>query len=249
MAHMLSHVGDILTATGKHGDGKLTPAQASEILQSESEDKGYLAYLEKAADEVSSGVYAMEAMRGISAKVMSLSTYTASQHTMEVAVHATALQSYHGQHADKAYQRTMQVAVNATSLHTCHGQRAVICDDKYKEPPGFEVRHLNLNETEVQEMVRVYENEISTFHKVDLKSVYAVATGHDKDMLPLLTGQISPWIGKQIFPVAPPGSKYPLLYTPASAAIKRWGDPAVLEAGERMNRVLVPLMQATHGSR
>ena len=107
---------------------------------------------------------------------------------------------------------------------------------------GFEVRHLNLNEKEVQEMVRAYENDISTFHKVDLKSVYAVAMGHDKDMLPLLTGQISPWIGKQIFPVAPPGSIYPLLYTPASAAIKRWGDPAVLEAGERMNRVLVPLI-------
>ena len=130
LAHMLSHVGDILTAMGKHGDGKLTPAQASEILQSESEDKGYLAYLEKAADEVSSGVYAMEAMRVISAKVMSLFTYTASQHTMEVVVHATALQSYHGQHEDKLSQHTVQVAVNATSMHTYHGQRAVVCDDK-----------------------------------------------------------------------------------------------------------------------
>ena len=106
------------------------------------------------------------------------------------------------------------------------------------------MRHLNLNEKEVQEMVRAYEKDISTFHKVDLKSVYAVATGHDKDMLPLLKGQITrtPWIGKQIFAVAPPGSKHPLLHTPASAAINRWGDPAVLAAGERMNRVLVPLI-------
>ena len=130
--------------------------------------------------------------------------------------------------------------MNTTSLHSYHGQREVVCDDKYKEPPGFEVRHLNLNETEVQEVVRAYEKDISTFHKVDLKSVYAVATGHEKDMLPLLKGQITPWIGKQIFSVVPPGSKCPLMYTPASAAIKRWGDPAVLEAGERMNRVLVP---------
>ena len=61
-------------------------------------------------------------------------------------------------------------------------------------------------------------------------------------MLPLVKGQITPWLGKQVFAVAPPGSIYPLLYTPASAAIKRWGDPAVLTADERMNRVLVPLI-------
>ena len=110
----------------------------------------------------------------------------------------------------------------------------MVCNDKYREPPGFEVRHLNLNEAEIQEMVRAYEKDISTFHKVDLKSVYAVATGHDKDMLPLLKGQITPWIAKQIFAVAPPGSTHPLLYTPASAAIKRWGDPAVLTADSRV---------------
>ena len=154
LAHMLSHIGDILTAMGKHGDGKLTPAEASSILRSESEDKGYLAYLEQAADEVSSGVYAMEAMKVINTKVMSLFTYHTAQHTMGA-------------------------AVNMTSLHSYHGQREVVCDATYKEPPGFEVRHLNLSEAEVQEMVRAYQNDISTFHKVDLKSVYAVATGHD----------------------------------------------------------------------
>ena len=93
LAHMMSHVGDILTAMGKHSDGKLTLAEASALLRSESEDKGYLAYLENAADEVSSGVYAMEAIKVISTKVMSLFTYQAFQHTMGAAVNMASLHS------------------------------------------------------------------------------------------------------------------------------------------------------------
>ena len=42
LAHMLSHVGDLLSAMGKHGDGTMTAAQASQLLKSEMTDKGYL---------------------------------------------------------------------------------------------------------------------------------------------------------------------------------------------------------------
>ena len=90
--------------------------------------------------------------------------------------------------------------------------------------------------------IRAYKTDASMFHKVDMENVYEVATGDDNDMLPMVKGQIQPWIGKNIFAIAPPGSKQPLLYTPASASMKRWGDPAVLTNDEKMNRVLVPLI-------
>ena len=66
--------------------------------------------------------------------------------------------------------------------------------------------------------------------------------GDDKDILPLVKGQITPWIGKQLFAIAPPGCTEPLLYTPASASMKRWSDPAVLSDDEKLDRVLVPLV-------
>ena len=117
-----------------------------------------------------------------------------------------------------------------------------MCDPKYNKPPGFEVRHLNLEQADVDEIIRAYKADTSPFHKVDLKHVYAVATGDGEDMLSLTRGQIQPWIGKQIFLIAPPGSQQPLLYTPASASMKRWGDPAVLGSDEKLDRVLVPLV-------
>ena len=69
---MLSHIGDILTAMGKHGNGKLTPAEASALLKAEHADNGYLAYLLDSTEEVSAGMHAMEAMEMRSVKVMSL---------------------------------------------------------------------------------------------------------------------------------------------------------------------------------
>ena len=120
--------------------------------------------------------------------------------------------------------------------------RNEICDDRYAKLKGFEVRHLNLDADDHAEMIRAYKADDSAFHKADLKHMYAVATGDDKDMLPLLKGQITPWLGKQLFAIAPPGCTEPLLYTPAPASIKRWGDPAVLSADEKLNRVLVSLV-------
>ena len=186
---MLSHVGDILTAMGKHGDGQLTPAEASALLKTEHADKGYLEYLTHAAEEVSSGVHAMEAMEALSAKVMSLFTCHHQRHTLSA--------------------RTM-----AVSLHSYHGQRANVQDERYAKPKGFEVRHLNFDMEDHAEMVRAYKADASPFHKVDLRHVYAVATGDDGDVLPVVKGQITPWLGKQMFAIIPPGADEPLLYTP-----------------------------------
>ena len=47
LAHMLSHVGDILTIMGKEGDVTLTPAEASAVLKAQQADKGYLSYMTK----------------------------------------------------------------------------------------------------------------------------------------------------------------------------------------------------------
>ena len=61
-------------------------------------------------------------------------------------------------------------------------------------------------------------------------------------MLPALKGQITPWLGKQTFAIIPPGATEPLLYTPALASMKRWGDPAVLAADEKLDKVQVPMI-------
>ena len=115
-------------------------------------------------------------------------------------------------------------------------------DAQYSRPRGFEVRHLNFDDEDQREMVRAYKADTSPFHKVDLQHVYAVATGDDAEVLPMLKAQITPWLDKQVFAIIPPGAVEPLLYTPASASMKRWGDPAVLSADEKLDRVLVPLV-------
>ena len=85
------------------------------------------------------------------------------------------------------------------------------------------MRHLHMDKGDVQEMVRAHKADKTLSHKVDLSAVYAVATctGHGADVLPLVKGQVTPWLGKQIFVIASPGSAEPVLYTPAAASMKR----------------------------
>ena len=123
---------------------------------------------------------------------------------------------------------TISAATVAVSLHSYHGVRDDVCEERYAKPAGFEVRHLNFDADDRAEMVRAYQTDDSAFHKVDLKHVYAVATGNDDDMLPLLKGQIAPWLGKQVFAITPPGCTEPLQYTPVSASMKRLGRPGSL---------------------
>ena len=129
LAHMLSHVGDILTAM--HGDGSLTPAEASALLKTEHEDAGYLTYLLHAAEEVSSGVHAVEAMEVLSVKVMSLFKCHRQRNTLSA--------------------RTM-----AVSLHSYHGKRDEVQGTQYSKPLGFEVHHLNFDPEDQKEMARAY---------------------------------------------------------------------------------------------
>ena len=136
---MLSHVGDVLTAMGKHGDGKLTAAAASELLRSEHVNKGYLQYLTESVEEVSAGVYAMAAMEVLSMKIMSMF-------------------KCHRQ------RNTISAATVAVPLHSYHGMRDEICDDRYAKPKGFEVWHLNFDAEDHAEMVRAYKADDSAFH-------------------------------------------------------------------------------------
>jgi hypothetical protein len=49
-------------------------------------------------------------------------------------------------------------------------------------------------------------------------------------------------MGTQIFAIMPPKGGRPLLYTPASTSMVRWGDPAVLDKDEQLHKVLVPMI-------
>ena len=205
----MSHVGDILTA--------MWPTDASRGVGT-AQDRACrqgLPYVP--AEEVSSGIHAIEAMEVLSAKVMSLFTC-------------------HHQ------QRTLSARTMAVPQHSYQSQRAGVQDVRYTKPKGFEVRHMNFDSEDQNEMVRAYRADASPFHKVDLRHVYAVTTDGDEHILTMLKGQITLWLGKQIFAIIPPGAEEPLLYTPASASMKRWGDPAVLSADERLDRMLVPLI-------
>ena len=119
-------------------------------------------------------------------------------------------------------QHTLSAKALTISLHSYHGKRAEVQDAQYSRPRGFEVRHLNFDDKDQREMVRAYKADTSPFHKVDLQHVYAVATGDDAEVLPMLKAQITPWLDKQVFAIIPPGAVEPLLYTPASASMKRW---------------------------
>ena len=146
---------------GQHGDGKLTPADASALLKAEHADKDYMAYLLDATEEVSSGVHAVEAMEMLSAKVMSLF-------------------KCHRQ------QNSLSAKMMAVSLHSYHGKQAEVQDAEYSKPHGFEVRHLNFDPEDQKEMMRAYKADTSPFHKVDLQHVHAFATGNDAEVLPML---------------------------------------------------------------
>ena len=134
---------------------------------------------------------------------------------------------------------------NATSLfvslHSYHGNRPLICDD-YNDPPGFVTLHLNIPVESCAIMASAYFADTNPFHKVHLKHVYQVATNDFKDIDKVVKERIMSWIGKIIFPICPPGSPIPLLYTPASCKLMRWGDPFVLANDERLDLKLVPVI-------
>ena len=101
----------------------------------------------------------------------------------------------------------------------------------------------------METVAAAYKTDTQPFQKIDLKTVYAVATGELTDISRLEQDKVQAWLGKQIFAIAPRGSVTPLLYTPASASMMRWGDPAVLDEDEKLDRVLVPIDIIPHGAK
>ena len=87
-----------------------------------------------------------------------------------------------------------------------------------------------------------YTLDTEPFHKVHLKHIYAVATGADDTVDPLVKQRVQVWLSELIFPIAPPESSVPLLYTLASCKMTRWGDPSVIASDERLDMTLVPII-------
>ena len=68
--------------------------------------------------------------------------------------------------------------VMPVSLHSYHGKRPVLSDSRYMDPPNFETRHLKQpNDADVETIAAAYKTDEQPFQKIDLKTVYAVATG------------------------------------------------------------------------
>ena len=133
--------------------------------------------------------------------------------------------------------------VMTVSLHSYHGKCPVLGDSMYTGPPNFETRHLKqLSDVDVETIAAAYKTDEQPFQKIDLKTVYAVATGELNNISKLQQEKVQTWLGKQIFAIAPQGSMTPLLYTPAPASMMRWGDPAVLDEDEKLDRVQVPII-------
>ena len=87
-----------------------------------------------------------------------------------------------------------------------------------------------------------YKHDTEPFHKVHLQHIYAVATGSDDTVDPLVKQRIQVWLSELISPIAPPGSSIPLLYTLASCKMTRWGDPSGIAKDERLDMTLVPII-------
>ena len=129
------------------------------------------------------------------------------------------------------------------SLHSYHGKRPEVCR-QYDEPSDFTVNHLNVSVESCAAIAAAYNDDVDPFHKVTLREVYLVATNALDDIHPLIKARIQPWLGKLVFPICPPGSVVPLLYTVASCKLVRWGDPEVIAADERLDLTLVPIIPA-----
>ena len=130
------------------------------------------------------------------------------------------------------------------TLHSYHGARPEICDSKFSEPPNFTVQHLHLDAAGTKALADAYNTDTQRFHKLHMSTVYSVATGDTDGLEPLVKEQVNAWMGKQIFAIMPPKDDRPILYTPASTSIMRWGDPAVLDKDEQLHEVLVPMILA-----
>ena len=139
--------------------------------------------------------------------------------------------------------KALQATTMFVSLHSYHGKRPEVCR-QYDEPAHFIINHLNIPVESSADIAAAYGQDTRPFHKVTLQEIYWVATNETHDIHPLVKARIQPWLGTLIFPICPPGSTVPLLYTIASCKLMRWGDPAVITEDERLDLTLVPIIPA-----
>ena len=80
--------------------------------------------------------------------------------------------------------------VMTVSLHSYHGKRSVLCDSMYADPPNFETKHLKqLSDADVETIAAAYKTDEQPSQKIDLKTVYAVATGELTNISKLQQGK------------------------------------------------------------
>ena len=139
--------------------------------------------------------------------------------------------------------KTLKASTMFVSLHSYHGKRPEVCS-QYDEPPNYTVHHLHVQVEAYDTIASAYTEDTNLFHKVTLQHIYAVATDNCPDMCAIAKRRIQSWLGKVIFPICPPGSSVPLLYTMASCTLVRWGDPAVIADDDRLDLTLVPIIPA-----
>ena len=223
LAHMLSHVGDILSMMGKHTAISMTAQQAADTI----------------------GAH----LCGQGTQDCSVSTNVPTVPT-DVAAMTITLHTCHGPPPSAGIKTfcclaTCMVTPETTcmaTLHSYHGPRPTVCDENFSDPPNFTVRHLHLDAAGTEALADAYSADGQKFHKLQMRTVYAVATGNTDGLEPLVKDQVNAWMGKQIFAIMPPKGDRPLLYTPASTSMVRWGDPAVLDKDEQLHKVLVPMI-------
>ena len=106
----------------------------------------------------------------------------------------------------------LQATTMFVSLHSYHGKRPEVCR-QYDEPPNFTIHHLNVSVESCAVIAAAYNDDTDPFHKVTLQEVYLVAINALDNVHPLVKARIQQWLGKLVFPICPPGSIVPLLYT------------------------------------
>ena len=163
LAHMLSHVSDVLSLMGKHTATSMTAQQAADTIVAHLHEQG-------------------------------IQHYRVSENAADAAVMTITLHSCHGRQP-AACDSTFCLA----TLHSYHGKRPEICDSKFLELPNFTVRHLHLDAAGTKALADAYNTDTQRFHKLNLSTVYAVATGNTDGLEPLVKEQVSAWLGKQIF--------------------------------------------------
>ena len=235
LSHMLSHVGDLLTEMYQHPDPAhskmeqkwFNQTQYSKVSCPKESPLGVTSKLRTMVVQVN-------ATRGMRQAPQSMT------HPQNDTIHSYLGCSVMAKCTLSACTPDSAVTM-AAQFHSYHGLRPAKASP-YAEPPNFKVNHINIKLEDLSIFAEAYRSDQSPFHKVTLSRVYTVAIGELDGVDRLVIERVQSWLDNKIFAICPPGADIPLLYTPASSKFLRWGDPAVLDADERLDTTLVPIV-------